>query len=212
MNFIISYPRSGQHLVSTILEYMTTAHDMEYSYCEFYSCCRTFPCKKDALFLKNHDLDGKVPITPENKYLVLYRKDPLLQLEAYARYKNKTSMEQVVNFIHHHKKSYDRFVMKWCSTTTTSNILVVDYYELLASPIESTRAIFRHFFPSIELQSEVWDTMLSRTFLVDNGRRLHVPRCIEPPRTIDPVYYQQLLENTTIKKKSNRSYSDSNRD
>jgi hypothetical protein len=91
MNFLISFPRSGQHLTECILRYLCESHGIKYSYCEYYKCCNSTPCKKGSIFQKNHDFgieNGKelVEIDNESKYLVLFRKDSILQLESYYRY------------------------------------------------------------------------------------------------------------------------------
>lgn len=201
MNFIVSIPRSGQHMVAAILEYIVKGHDLEYSYCEYYTCCKSFPCKKGSVFLKNHDFPHstpRVPISPENKYLVLYRKDPILQLEAIARYHNKKTLPDMVSVMKDRRPMYDQFVEKWCRRPDHEpNILVFDYYELLASPVEHMKTVFQHFYPNVPLRPEVWENLMLQTFLVDNGRRIFVPRRIEIPRVMDPVYYQQLQDAIT---------------
>jgi hypothetical protein len=201
MYFIISYPRSGQHLIASLLEYAVTGHGVEYSYCEFYSCCGSIPCKKGSMFMKNHDVTQDIPITPENKYLVLYRKDPILQLEAYARYilkEKKPRLEETIQFIRNNRPKYDRFVQKWCHDSMP-NVLVLDYYEFLASPVDNMKTIFHHFYPTIQSKPEIWDTMQSQTFMVDDGRRNKVPRLIEPPRIMNPEYYQRLQDESKCK-------------
>ena len=52
---IISFPRSGQHLTEKVLKVICSYFNQPYSYCEFYNCCRTIPCKKKYRFMKNHD-------------------------------------------------------------------------------------------------------------------------------------------------------------
>jgi len=175
-------------MIASVLEYLVIGHGMEYSYCEFYNCCYTIPCKKGSIFQKNHDFDGNLPITSENKYLVLYRKDPILQLEAYARYMNMTSLEETCQFMCSKRKFYDRFVQKWCHHHHP-NVLVFDYYELLASPVENMKTIFHHFYPDITLRPEVWDTILLQTFSI-----YQIQRPIQSPRLMDSEYYHLLLE------------------
>jgi hypothetical protein len=156
--------------------------------------------------MKNHDFMTRtspegIPIIPENKYLVLYRKDPILQLEAYARYtwkEKKPRLEETIQFIRNHRPSYDRFVQKWCRQSLP-NVLVVDYYEFLASPVDHMKTIFHHVYPTIESKPEVWDTMQSQTFMVDDGRRNKIPRRIEAPPIMDPEYYQRLLDESKCK-------------
>ena len=41
---MVSFPRSGQHLVEKILKYWCDEHNIEFKYCEFYGCCNSIPC------------------------------------------------------------------------------------------------------------------------------------------------------------------------
>ena len=84
-NFLVSFPRSGQHLLERLLKDTYEYYDWEFSYCEFYECCRSAPCSKGSLFTKNHDFGVNLPIEDEYRYLVLYRHDKLRQLEAWFR-------------------------------------------------------------------------------------------------------------------------------
>lgn len=91
LSFIISFPRSGQHLTSGVLEWLHEKNDLNYGYCEFYNCCRSVPCEKGHNFQKNHDFwlyqnNNLLKIIESHKYLVLYREDIISQLEAYYRY------------------------------------------------------------------------------------------------------------------------------
>lgn len=85
--FIVSYPRSGHHMLEKLLYEIFTELGLEYSYCEYYFCCGTIPCKKKRIFQKIHNegyLDG---LDKENsKMIILYRENMIYQLEALFRY------------------------------------------------------------------------------------------------------------------------------
>ena len=44
--FIISFPRSGQHVMQRLLNHIYNYYGKEFSYCEYYTCCNEIPCKK----------------------------------------------------------------------------------------------------------------------------------------------------------------------
>lgn len=124
---IISFPRSGQHLLNNMLEYILTEHNLPHKYCEFYSCCGTVPCAKKSNFMKNHDFENSYTILPEQKYIVLFRKDIVLQLESYYRFHIKAnSLPYEItdpNISWGEKKSYyNRFIQKWVNNDN-ENIL-----------------------------------------------------------------------------------------
>ena len=74
-------------MTEKLLRDFHTKFDIPYSYCEYYTCCRTIPCKLNSVYQKNHDFGLRFPIKDNEKYLFLYREDKIEQLEAYFRYK-----------------------------------------------------------------------------------------------------------------------------
>jgi hypothetical protein len=50
--YIISFPRSGQHLFERLLKHIYEYYKKEFSYCEFYNCCQNIPCQKNVYFKK----------------------------------------------------------------------------------------------------------------------------------------------------------------
>lgn len=92
----VSYPRSGHKLLVSLLAacFRTPAPERieapgpveelpgyfeagPFSYCEFYGCCRSVPCRRGALFRKHHDLAGDRESALERRsdfrYVVQYR-------------------------------------------------------------------------------------------------------------------------------------------
>jgi hypothetical protein len=132
MNIIVSFPRSGQHLVEKILEFCCKGHEIDFTYCEFYTCCNSLPCKKDKEFSKNHDFDLKLEINNDIKCVCLYREDIILQLESYYRFsigqtKIKYKYKDLLKFIKDESTYYNDFKSKWINNKN-KNILKVDYY------------------------------------------------------------------------------------
>ena len=56
------------------------------------------------------------------------------------------------------------------------------------------KTIFHHFYPDITPSPEVWDTILSQTFSIDDGNRNQIQRPIQSPRLMDSEYYHLLRE------------------
>lgn len=150
---IVSFPRSGQHLIESILRYLCESHNIPFSYCEFYTCCSQIPCKKESLISKNHDFDLELKIDKNNKYVSLYRNDLILSLESYYRYwiklkKIEHKYDDLLNFIINTKDYYHKFTNKWIKNQK-SNILKIGYYDLVSNPVENSKKIFSHFFPDV---------------------------------------------------------------
>ena len=139
--FIISFPRSGQHLMDRLLKHIYNYYGKEYSYCEYYTCCKTIPCKKESLIQKNHDFDLGLKLKLDEKNLILYRKDKIYQLESYFRYekfkmdkfnsninyKDEKIFNLLIEFIKRKSKYYDDFLNKYIKSNTYKQALVVEY-------------------------------------------------------------------------------------
>lgn len=177
MKIIVSFPRSGQHLVEKILKFCCEEHNVEFTYCEFYSCCSSLPCKEGKEFSKNHDfiLDEssnlindyrkEVVIDNNTKFLTLYRKDIILQLESYYRYNlkvinKKYNYDDLLLFIKNKKDYYNNFLNKWVNNEN-NNILKVDYYEILENPEKISKKIFKHFFTDVKIKNKVFKKLTS---------------------------------------------------
>jgi len=161
-NYIISFLRSGQHLTRRLIEFYCQEKNIDFSYCEFYTCCKTSPCKHNSLYQKNHDFRGTFPINNEDKYLVLYRSNFLEQCEAYYRYtalkkdirpdgstisgsnKNirydKSNKSKLYKSIINNGSYYMTFISKWV-LNDKANILKLDYDKIIDNPYLYTQAI-----------------------------------------------------------------------
>ena len=156
---IISFPRSGQHVLQAILKYVFENHDLKYSFCEFYGCCRTVPCKDNKIIQKHHDFNNKYKILPETKYVVLYKDDMILQLETWYRFELKISntdykYPDLIAFIKTHTQYYNNFKNKWVHTSN-SNILKIEYYDFVKNPVIYINKIMAHTRPSTILNQSI---------------------------------------------------------
>ena len=172
MGIIISFPRSGQHLIEKILKFICKEHDVEFTYCEFYTCCNSLPCKKGKEFSKNHDFDLNLEVNNDIKYVCLYREDIILQLEAYYRFsigqtKIKYKYKDLLKFIKDKSTYYNDFKSKWVNNKN-KNILKVDYYEIIENPEKISKKIFKHFFPDIKIKNNVFKKLVDIELEVNN--------------------------------------------
>ena len=58
--FIVSFPRSAQGVISSVLLKYAEKFNIELKYCEFYQCCNTVPCANGSNIIKNHDYNQKL--------------------------------------------------------------------------------------------------------------------------------------------------------
>lgn len=159
-NYIISFPRSGQHLTARFLNFYCEQRKINFSYCEYYNHCRQVPCNENRIFQKNHDFGLNLSIDKNCKYLVLYRSNMIEQLESYFRYHNfeRTVLpdlstiagkdklinyddkKKLFNFIKKEKNYYFNFLEKWVFNDL-KNILKIDYDKLIENPYEFCKII-----------------------------------------------------------------------
>lgn len=166
---LISFPRSGQGLIEKILNYLCEKHDIPFSYCEFYTCCKKIPCKKKSFFQKNHDFHLKLNINSNYQYIILYRKDKIKQLEAYYRYRLHNNWNDaaydynnLLSYIKENSNYYDNFIKKWISNTLNHpNFLYIEYYDLVNDPLKWSKILFSYIFPQINIQEQIFINMLN---------------------------------------------------
>lgn len=144
--FIISFPRSGQHLLERLLKHIYNYYGQEYSYCEYYKCCREIPCNKKCLFQKNHDFKLNLDLKLDEKFLILYRKDKIYQLESFFRfekffnkdkfdsninYKDEIILNNLIKYIKTKSQYYDDFVNKYIKSNKYKYSLIIEYDDFL---------------------------------------------------------------------------------
>jgi hypothetical protein len=157
--YTISFPRSGQQLLQSILEYVFKNHDIEYSFCEYYNCCKSIPCRCGSIICKNHDFQNNYEILPDNKYIVLYREDKILQLESYYRNNVKRNNKEydyddLITFTKQNSLYYDNFKNKWVNNSN-NNILKIEYYNLVNNTVECIKQIMFHLLPNVTIKPDI---------------------------------------------------------
>jgi hypothetical protein len=167
--FLISYPRSGQHMMERMIRHVFALHGYEYSYCEYYNCCFSTPCRFNAMLQKNHDWELDFPIDA-GLCAVLYRADRIRQIDAWLRYRNSTTKRGkwnhivdpnpvwwtrerykrgLLNHLRRGDKNYHDFVAKWV-TSRRDNVTAVDYDQVIERPARALRQVLVHLFPGVE--------------------------------------------------------------
>lgn len=195
---IVSFPRSGQNLLESIFRNLSKSIGIGYSYCEFYSCCRSIPCKNGCLLSKNHDFDGYLKIDNSIKYISIYRGDFILQLESYYRFIIKNngreySYDDLLLFCEQNYPYYKRFVNKWIKNEN-DNILKIEYYQFVSNPDIYIKRCFNHFFPDIILDDDLFNNISEKIFDVYSGdpKENLIHNKISLLNTISPELYDKM--------------------
>lgn len=161
MNYLVSFPRSGQELTRSLLADVYQRFGWDFSYCA-YDCCKTAPCSKGKLFRKDHDFGLKLNVGT-SPYIVLYRMDMIEQMEAYFRwsqrkkyqqfdYDDPETLESVVHFIKTKRVFYERFVCKWVHTNPA---LAFEYNDYIRNPVSTLLRITSIFRPADRIEESV---------------------------------------------------------
>lgn len=148
---LVSYPRSGSNLMYNLIKHYFEMAEEPLSSCVYYGKCESIPCMciQPATLTKTHDSENLHQINLNLKYIVIYRKDKIKNIEAYLRlinainngyeniryesktklqpdfFKNTTNIERVKMCF----KQYDQFVKKYDSNM--KNMLVIKTEEIM---------------------------------------------------------------------------------
>jgi hypothetical protein len=184
---IISIPRSGQHLLERLLKKVHEYYNIPFSYCEFYSCCQAIPCKKGARYLKNHDFSLTVKKTLQTKFIVLYRKNAISQMESIFRFNksnnvNYESKKDFNEFIEYYRDTisyYYGFILKWVENHK-DNVLLIEYENFCENPAEILYKILK--FSDIR-SVKVADV----DFILNDFEKIE-------SKSIDRIFYKKVAE------------------
>lgn len=205
MPFLISYPRSGQHLTSSILQKVLFAHSLPFSYCNYYRCCNQIPCRHRCIYQKNHDFNNKLQICSDQKYIVLYRKDSIRQLEAFYRFhikeRNETTynVEDACQFYLDRIDKYNAFISKWVNIQR-SNVLPIEYYDLCADPFTTIMSMLHFLYPTTIFNESLVQSILTMEFNVFDGLHHSNTSTIKIQNHLSDEKYNELVEIIEKKK------------
>jgi hypothetical protein len=181
----IGFPRSGHHITVKLIKDIAEKMNLPFSYCEFYNHntpegiisykppqgCTDEPCEANIrapLITKSHDfaLDVNcptqewkepIPIISYQKYIVIYRDDPIIQMEAYYRFSKKLNYpdynyqddtyEDFQSFYKTNIDYYKAFREKWIDTKYY-NVFPIRYETLINNPTETLLSILRVIYPN----------------------------------------------------------------
>lgn len=196
MNVIVSFPRSGQHLIESVLRFLCTKIGKEFSYCEFYNCCKNLPCEKGSFFSKNHDFQLNLNIKDDSKYLVLYRRDIILQLESYFRFQvgKEYEYDNLLNFIRDNSLFYSEFINKWVYKKY-DNVLSVEYYDFVNNPSYYSKLILSHFFNDVDFDDSIFEDLIKTRLIVFSGKKQLNMDTIRIQNEINIELYQKIKKD-----------------
>lgn len=209
---LISVPRSGQHITERALRFYSEKMNLPFEYCEFYTCCQSRPCKKKKdPYHKNHDFflrnngTGIEFNKKEEKYVFLYRNNPLQVMEAHFRLLfNKTIGKKFSDKLDYNnpymKQSFKKFIDDWikyykkvyCKYLHDKgpNILHVEFYDYL----KNFRTVFKKILLFFDLPVDEKIILQTKQFIKPICKLKIVPS--------DP-YYKELkayLKSKSTKK------------
>jgi len=171
---IVSFPRSGHTLITKILRATFERHEgVDFNYCESYinneenvsNCGSVVPPN----IKKSHDFDLTVRVEPDEKYVVLFRKELQYQLEAVFRWlctKQAGCPKSMRSFMDNWSTYYFLFKNKWLDKTYYDGrrVAALEYYTFLRDPLSSVRSILEHLDYTYEDTREPfeWDPAVIR--------------------------------------------------
>ena len=167
---MVSYPRSGSNLLFQLLRKIANKHlVIERDICYSYNECGTVPCSctPPAHITKNHDFNNDIPIDKNITYIVVIRKNPIFNIEAYLRMmKYKDVKYQILDghkiyitlevgditpdFIIKNYKYYTSFYNKWISNKH-KNIHVIYKEDIIENPTK----VINILFDSLHIDNDV---------------------------------------------------------
>lgn len=172
----ISFPRSGHRLVYGLLrDYFGDG----LSRCEYYHCCRSVPCKKGAVYLKNHDFELDLNNDPRRPHIVQIRRSAQSQMNAYFRFvrfpdqryffgepsqrptqpseyipDSAELMREYCEFVTAKRDFLVGFVRKWVPENTNPNTYFLEYTDLVTEPLPHMKSLIQWLAPGHPLDAE----------------------------------------------------------
>ena len=209
---LISFPRSGQHLLASLVRSVADQLDLHFEFCERHQAGGR--CPETSTARKNHDFQLNFE---SDKYIVLYRSDRDRNLEALWRWENEImgiahpcfSSESSQQHYDNHKY-YESFVAKWRgeSDNSSEKHVVVEFHDLLRRPVDTLRRVLEFMYggndnvvPIINgtsvLENVVAHHNISERVLFSNSRRfsfLHTRRSSAAEMFVHPRWKRYYCE------------------
>lgn len=205
----VSWPRSGHHLLVTILR---KYFGRKFEYCNYYSspgCCKTIPCTHchHVTLSKNHDYDSIVPILGDQKYLIQYRKfcpSVISNFELYLGNRNADhdNWDEFYWFADIEAKKYVRLMERWSAAVAVNSTFArISYEQLSDAPLATLETIVKLMAPdrpydedrlSRIVQSVRQKTMKDGVTVVARDQGVHAGRVIRSFRFYDEARLEAL--------------------
>ena len=153
---VVSFPRSGQHLLANIIRDVAAHFDLHMSYRERYQAGNI--CTDDEWWRKHHDF--KLDFQPESdgRWVVLLRRDKDRRLEALWRWRC-TAMRQCESLsplaAYEHRSNveyYEGFRRKWAAGS--DSVVFWFHGDFLSHPVETVTTVLSLAYPETVFDSE----------------------------------------------------------
>jgi hypothetical protein len=192
-------------MVERMIRHVFSLHNYDYSYCEFYNCCKSIPCRCGRLLQKNHDFNLDNPLLDNGVYVVLFRHDLIEQADAIHRFhsshrsgdyhhiikpdpewwRSDKYRDQVLARIEKVRGNHAKFIKKWAAGHDT-RILAIDYAEILKDPKKSLGNILGHLFSHLSFG----EAQIDRAVETENPR----------PMNMMPASFHQKITNILVER------------
>jgi Sulfotransferase domain len=156
---LISYPRSGHHLLVDLLfactesnyeskDYRGLVHGSTIKYCEKYSHCSTTYCTDSNTNLqKNHDFFLHVDVDIPYKKVILIRKDFIGSIISYFKLQTKfynfpNTYEHWILFLERSIYYWNGFIYKWLKSCKEKHVII--YEDLIDHPVTVLRDLLAY--------------------------------------------------------------------
>lgn len=148
-NLFVTYPRSGQQLIArSLIAYFDK--DYNTNYCEYYSCCKNFPCakKKEVLIHKNHDFGLELKDREDTRYAIGIRHPYDSLLSYYKLYEG----HNLNKFIADKAQFWKGFVEKWI--LSNKSVEVFEYKQVVTDFEHQLARMITFFWPDHDIDTK----------------------------------------------------------
>ena len=159
---VISFPRSGQHLLASLIRSVAHRHDLYFSYCERHQS-KNEHCPPESNMRKHHDFDLRFNVGTSQDAVVLLRTDRDRNLEALWRWECRVlrkcvSCEAAEAGQQHmqHVQYYEGFVDKWWRKGgSSSSSMQIDFHAFLEEPVHVVMHVLNRMYRDVAIDASV---------------------------------------------------------